>query len=355
MSVKLYERLLRPLLFRLPADRAHALSQRVLGQTAPWRLLGGCLPAAHARLATEFCGLRLRSPIGLAAGYDKDCELVPALGHLGFGFLTLGSIMAEPRPGNPLPRLARLPGHEALINAQGLPSKGRANAIANLRRLKRRPVPLLANVCDFTVPELVAATTALQPLVDALEIGLICPNTGDEGGLGLLDTFGQLVRALVAVRQVPLLVKLPPHDTPAERDLAREMVRLCVETGIDGVVVGGSQPVRTRLLASGRGGVSGRPILPRTRRQVADVAEWSAGRLPIKAGGGVFSGDDALLLLQAGASIVEIYTAFVYRGPTAAAAINRELAAALDRAGLASPAAARGVAPRQTVAQELHA
>jgi dihydroorotate dehydrogenase len=336
-----YTRLLRPLLFRLPADRAHDLARAALGWPAPWRRMGRGRPPPEPRLATEFAGVALRSPIGLAAGFDKDCECIPALGALGFAHLTLGSIMSEARPGNPKPRLARVVRHEAVTNALGLPSKGRAHALARLRRLPRRPVPLVANVCGFSPDELAEATVALQPYVDAVEIGLICPQTGDQGGLGTLATFARLVEALAAVRRVPVLVKLPPHRDPADHDLVRAMVRLCVDGGLDGLTVGGGRPVQDRRLAVGRGSLSGRPIQQDVLRIVRDVAEWSGGALPIKAGGGALRGADVLALLQAGATAVEVYTAFVYRGPWVALLLERELSAALERANVASVAALR--------------
>src|SRR5262249_58845704 len=192
----------------------HGFAHTALSYTAPWELLGRSLAEPDPRLAVDFCGLRLRTPVGLAAGFDKDCESVPALSRLGFGCVTVGSIMTEARPGNPLPRLSRLPRRQALLNSQGLPSKGRAAALARLRTLPERPVPLVANLCGFAVDELAEATRDVQPYVDAVEIGLICPQTGDQGGLGTLQTFAALVEALVAVRRGPLLIKLPPHHTP---------------------------------------------------------------------------------------------------------------------------------------------
>jgi dihydroorotate dehydrogenase (fumarate)/dihydroorotate dehydrogenase len=282
--------------------------------------------------------------VGLAAGFDKDGDCIAGLSRLGFGYLTLGSIMTEARPGNPRPRLARVVRRQAITNALGLPSKGRGYALARLRRLRARPVPLIANVCGFSPDELASATAALQPHVDLVEIGLICPQTGDKGGLGTLTVFAALVEALVAVRRVPVLVKLPPHRDPDTRDLVREMVRLCRDGGLDGLTVGGGRPVADRRLAVGRGSMSGRPIRDEIRRMVADVAEWSDGRLAIKAGGGALSGADVLALLCAGATAVEVYTAFVYRGPGVAAALNRELVAALNRAGLPAVAALRPMA-----------
>ena len=338
-----YRDLIRPLLFALSADRAHDLAHAALRRSLPWRLLGACLPPPDPRLATDLCGIPLRTPVGLAAGFDKDADSVPALSSLGFGYLTLGSIMTEPRPGNPRPRLARVVRRQAVTNALGLPSKGRAYALARLHRLRARPVPLIANVCGFSPEELATATAALQPHVDLVEIGLICPQTGDEGGLGTLATFAALVEALLAVRRVPILIKLPPHRDAATRDLVREMVRLCREGGLDGVTVGGGRPVADRRLAVGRGSISGRPIRGDTLCIVADVAEWSEGRLAIKAGGGAFTGDDVLALLRAGATAVELYSAFIYRGPGVAAALNRELLAAMDQAGVPSLAALRPI------------
>src|SRR5688500_16734102 len=118
-----YRDLIRPLLFALSADRAHDLAHAALRRSLPWRLLGACLPPPDPRLATDLCGIPLRTPVGLAAGFDKDADSVPALSSLGFGYLTLGSIMTESRPGNPRPRLARVVRRQAVTNALGLPSK----------------------------------------------------------------------------------------------------------------------------------------------------------------------------------------------------------------------------------------
>jgi dihydroorotate dehydrogenase len=149
-----------------------------------------------------------------------------------------------------------------------------------------------------------------------------------------LEMYADLVRRLVGQRRKPAFVKLPPHRDEAAAASVREMVRLAADTGIDGLSVSGSRPFVTPRLATGRGSLAGRPVLGDTLRILADVAGWADGRLPIRAGGGVYTGSDAFEMLAGGAAAVEVYSAFVYRGPTVAREINRELLARLDREGL---------------------
>jgi dihydroorotate dehydrogenase len=332
---------LRPALFRLPADRAHDLARFALQFPAPFRLLGRSARVRDPRLATDLAEIRLTSPIGLAPGFDKDGDLLPSLQHLGFGYVVIGSLTPEARAGNPRPRLVRYPDRLSVANSMGLPNHG---VDAAVRRLRARPVrhtTVLASVAGFSIESILASVAAIEPLVAAVEVGLICPNTSESERLRELELVGDLVAELGRRRRKPVFVKLPPHHTPEERARVLAMADLCMGAGIDGVSLNGGRHVAEPRLAAGRGSLAGRDTFSDALRIVGEVAKHTAGRLVIRASGGVFSGEDATRMLRAGATTVEVYTSFIYRGWGVAGLINRGLLEVLDRNGLASVAELR--------------
>ena len=335
--MSLYERVLRPLLFRLPADRAHDLAHLALRWPHPWWLLSRVAPPAEPRLATTLGGLTLSTPIGLAPGFDKNADRLDSLATLGFGYLCVGSITTLPRQGNPRPRLHRYPEQQSLANCMGMPNDGLDAAVRRLRR-PRRPgcPPVIASVAGFSAEELLHATAAIESVVDAVEIGLRCRHTPETSRMSELDVFTPLAEGLPAVTRKPIFVKLPPHHDAEERALALAMVDVCVRVGLAGVSVSGTREVEEPRLSQGRGGLAGRATHQDALRIVRDVAERAEGRLAIKAAGGVFTGRDGLAMLRAGAAAVEVYSAFIYRGWDAPRLIARELAQALDEEGIAS-------------------
>jgi dihydroorotate dehydrogenase len=212
MSV--YESLVRPALFCLPPDLTHAIGHLALRPALPWRMLAtaASLEVDDPVLKTTFAGIDLASPVGLAAGFDKDCELIGALSVLGFGFLTVGSIMPQPRPGHPYPRLVRYTETGSLADSMGLPSRGRDYCVARLAQLGRRRVPVFANIGGFSAEEIGASLFAVEPHVDAIEISLMCPNMPRAGerfdDVGLLRdilarTQNRRKRTIVRVPKIP--------------------------------------------------------------------------------------------------------------------------------------------------------
>jgi dihydroorotate dehydrogenase len=328
--------LLRRGLFRLSADRAHDLARLALGCPPLFRALGRSARVSHPALRVDLAGIPLASPVGLAPGFDKDGDLLPALGHLGFGYVAIGSLTPEARPGNPKPRLVRYPDRLSVANSMGLPNQGIEAAV---RRLAARPVPglpVIASVAGFAPASIVAGVAALEPHVAAVEVGLICPNTSESERLRELDLVGELVTDLVRRRRKPVFVKLPPYHAPDERARTLAMADLCVQAGIDGVCLNGGRPVVEPGLAVGRGSLAGRDTFADALRIVGEVADHAGGRLLIRASGGIFTGEDAASMLRAGATTVEVYSAFIYRGWGVAGLINRELLALCRRQGLAS-------------------
>jgi len=327
--VGLYESVVRPLLFRLDADAAHELARSALGAPLPWHAIASP-PRPVPVLATNLGGLQLANPIGLAPGFDKSGAMVPALVQLGFGYVTVGSITARPRTGNPKPRLHRYPARESLANCMGIPNPGVEEAARLLRRPRAPGCPVIAAVAGANTIEVLAAAAALEPYVDGIEVGLVCNHTPETFEMAELPTVAGLVAGLARQKTRPAFLKIPPHHTEAERRRSLAIVDLCVDAGLDGISVSGTRQIDEPALSLGRGGIAGRATTEDALRNLGDVADRAAGRLAIKAAGGVFTGEDAWRFLSAGATTVEIYSAFVYRGPRVAGRIVRELAGLLQ-------------------------
>jgi dihydroorotate dehydrogenase len=295
-------------------------------------------------------GLTLPSPVGLAPGFDKDCDVLASLMHLGFGYLAPGAIMEQPRPGNPAPRMGRIVDQQAVINCMGLPSKGREHAIANLRRLRRRRIPIFADVQATTPEQLVENVAAIQPHAEALEVGLECPNTHDTDPTREMATAIELVHRIAEVRQKPVFVKIPHNVRVHREERLRPLLDACLEARVEGIIATATQRIQTDKLSIGYGQLAGRPSFAPTLDLVRAVADYTGGRLSLIAGGGVMTGRDAYEMLAAGACAVEILSALVYRGWRAPALISRELLNVLDEEGVDSVQAladrASGVAAR---------
>jgi dihydroorotate dehydrogenase len=327
-----YRSVVRPILFQLPPDQAHAFAQLALRSSLPWRALAALagLAVDDPRLRTRFAGVELPSPVGLAAGFDKNCQLIAALSHLGFGFLTIGSIMPETRIGNPFPRLVRYADTESLADAMGVPSRGLAYCVAQLSGVKERCVPIFANVGGFSAQAIATSLLAVEPHVDGVEISLMCPNLLRAGerfdDIGLLKE----VLARIAARRKPAIVRIP-NDTARSDDRVAEMIELCVAAGVEGLKVGGGRPVAEPRLGVKQGTLHGRAIFDTALENVARASAFAHGRIDIKGNGGVSSAGDVIAMLRAGATCVDLYSAFVYAGWTVACDINRELAPALAR------------------------
>jgi len=329
---------LLPLLRRIDPERAHGIALRAL------RLgLGGQSRAPdNPALAITVLGLRFANPIGLAAGFDKGAVAAKALMRLGFGFVETGTVTPLPQPGNPQPRLFRLEPDRAVINRLGFNNAGLGAYLRQLALLSDRGVPLGANVginkegAD-PVRDYPALIAAVAPYADYAVINISSPNTP---GLRDLQTEANLRAILSAVAQVAnrpaILVKIAP-------DLARDglaaVVETCVAHGIQGLIVGNTTISRPNGLrsphASEAGGLSGAPLFALSTTVLAQACLLARGRLTLVGTGGVFSGEDVLTKIRAGASLVQLYTGFAYEGPAMIPRLKAELAVALKAAGFA--------------------
>lgn len=324
---------LRQLLFRLDPERAHTLSLAVIqmaGQFAPMRALLRAIFAASEKRVEAF-GLVFRNPLGLAAGYDKDGLAWRGLACLGFGHIEVGTVTPRPHPGNPRPRLFRLPEDQALINRMGFPGRGaefvqkQLNAsrppgfILGVNLGKNKDTPLDAAAEDY-----LTLMARFSSLADYLAINVSSPNTVGLRRLQARRALEGLLRALssqrerlssVGKRTTPLLVKLAPDLDEAELDDALEAI---INTGMDGVIATNTTVERHRLnspQAVQAGGLSGAPLTLRSTQMIRHIHNHTGGKLPIIGVGGVMCPSDARQKLDAGATLVQIFTGLVYAGP----------------------------------------
>ena len=209
-----YRLLIRPLLFRLPPETAQALADSVLKRHGLWRSISPMLRLRDPRLRTRLAGLTLQNPVGLAAGYDKDCQFLPSMAALGFGYVTAGTVTESPGAGNPRPRVLRDVSQQGLINALGFPSKGLDFAERKLQNTQDSgETPTVVSVSGTTVEEIARCHRRLEPLADAVELNISSPNTA---GLRVFQEARPLADLLGRVnekRQKPLFMKLPPTTT----------------------------------------------------------------------------------------------------------------------------------------------
>ena len=364
MLLLLYRHLVRPLLFLLDAETAHQVAMfflRIVHSARPLRLLlrrlGG---PSQPSLAVHALGRELASPLGMAAGFDKAGECYNALGALGFSFVEVGTVTALAQPGNPRPRLFRLPQDSALINRMGFNNPGAAAVARSLRSQppeslllgvnlgKSLATPLADAAADFAL-----SARLLAPVADYLVINVSSPNTP---GLRSLQAAQALRPLIVAVQQVlaelpaapPLLVKLAPELTDDELAAIAE---LALELGLSGLIVANTTTRRDALglrtpeaevARLGAGGLSGAPLRLRALEMIRRLYRLTGGKLTIIGVGGIADAEQAWEAVLAGASLIQLYTGFVYGGPAVIGEIQRGLAARLAASDFACLADAVG-------------
>ena len=335
------------LLRTLAPETAHRLAIRAL-KLAPLP----AVPADDPVLATTVAGLRLPNPVGLAAGFDKNGEVLRGLARLGFGFVECGSVTPRPQPGNPRPRLFRLSEDRAVINRMGFNNAG-LEAFAG--RLAGRPAATVvgANLgankdTEDKAADYVAGLRRLRGLADYVTVNVSSPNTPGlrdlQGRAAMDDLLGRLAEARSG-DPTPVFLKIAPDLTGAEIGL---IVEAALDHGVDALIVSNTTLDRPESLRSPHrneaGGLSGAPLKPKARAALRAAAEASAGRLPLIAVGGIDSGAEAYDRLRAGASAVQVYSALVFEGPGLVGRIKRDLAARLRAEGFSTAAEAVGPA-----------
>jgi dihydroorotate dehydrogenase len=345
-------RLLRALLFLFSAERAHHLglfALRLLGTfpTLCQALRRRAFSGPTVDLSVEAAGLRFEHPVALAAGLDKNAEAVDGLFACGFSAVEIGTITPRPQPGNPLPRLFRLPEHRALINRMGFNNHGMAEAAERLRRRTWRPAPVGVNLgknkdtpLERAVEDYVACVDALAPLGDYVVVNASSPNTPGLRQLqepqllrALLDTLKQRLSQVAPGK--PLFLKIAPDLSPEAVD---EVVDVALQCGISGLIATNTTVSRPfeHALAKEAGGLSGTPVRELSNAVIRRAWQRSRGTLPIIGVGGVFTARDVYEKLRAGASVVQVYTGFIYEGPGMVRRLLGELGPLLARDGFRS-------------------
>jgi dihydroorotate dehydrogenase len=346
-----YYRLAGPLIRLLPAEKAHGLAIAALKM--------GVVPPPcrfeHPSLETTLWGLSFPNPVGLAAGFDKNAEVADAMLAQGFGFVETGTVTPRPQPGNPQPRMFRLPEDGALINRMGFNNEGVEATAERLARRKRRGI-VGANIGKNKMTEDAAAdyeiaAARLAPLADYMVINVSSPNTPGLRALqdrrqleGLVArTRTALNGALPVEKRPPLLLKIAPDL--ADADLA-DIAAVAMAGALDGVIVSNTTIARPESLRSRRagesGGLSGAPLFEPSTRVLRQMYALTRGKVPLVGAGGIASGLDAYVKIRAGASLVQVYSALVYHGPGLVQVIKRDLVELLRRGGFASVADAVG-------------
>ena len=342
----MYKQFAKPLLFKLDAERAHHFIfdnvkrlGRVPGTAALLRTL---YDYRHPSLEREVFGLKFPNPVGLAAGLDKNALLTDELATMGFGFVEIGTVTPRPQPGNPAPRLFRLPQDEALLNRMGFNNDGATTVAERLGRRRNRQLIIGGNIGknkdtpnEQAGADYVAAFDALVEEVDYFVVNVSSPNTP---GLRELQDKEPLIRLLqqVQARNLaratprPLLLKIAPDLTDAQLDDILDIAR---ETQLSGLVATNTTIARPDTLRTaaatvasyGAGGLSGRPLRERATEVIRYLHRRSQGKMPIIGAGGIHSAQDALEKLAAGATLVQLYTGFIYEGPGLVKQINQAL------------------------------
>ena len=357
----LYRSLLRRLLFRLPPETAHELALQTLA-SAPRlsKLLAGSGANDIPFEKLERFGLNFSNPVGLAAGFDKDGIALPGLAGLGFGFIEAGTVTFHAQPGNERPRLFRLPKDQALINRAGFNNKGaaafaervateqqqRRNYVLGVSIGKSKVAPLEEAVQDY-----LQSFTLVHSIADYVAVNVSSPNTP---GLRDLQQANQLETLLTALqqrnkelskqnnlgRELPLLVKLSPDIAVADLEQIAEVAR---KTSVAGIIATNTTITRDGLRSSaeeiqacGAGGLSGLPLRVPSNRMISRLYKLTSGNIPLIGVGGIFNAQDAWEKICAGASLVQLYTGFIYQGPGIVAEINKGLQEIIKREGLRS-------------------
>ncbi len=352
---KLWEKLIRPSLFRLDAERAHELGIKAMELSLSSIFAPSVYESAVGEV--ERFGLKFANPLGIAAGFDKNGVIVNQLASLGFGFVEVGTVTYEPQPGNPKPRLFRLPEDKALINRLGFNNDGSAAVAERLKNLKRNCIVGVNIGKNKEVPNeeavenYAAVFGAVWPVADYITVNVSSPNTvglrelQKEQYLFELLSFlqqrnnvhaavsGWLGAEISSPQGKPLLVKLAPDLDDAELEM---IVDTCVRCQIDGIIATNTTISREGLRsvkALETGGLSGKPLAIRSNEVISRIFRQAGGKLAVIGVGGIFTPMDAFEKIAAGACLLQAYTGFVYCGPSFARDINAGLAAIMKDRG----------------------
>ncbi len=326
--MSIYKSVIRPIMFRLEPERAHELTLHGLKLAA--RFWPNPPPDDYI-LAIDALGMRFSNPFGLAAGFDKNADVYNAMFKLGFGFSEVGTVTPQAQIGNPVPRIFRLLDHEAVINRLGFNNGGQVRAVERLRETPKRGI-LGVNIganktATDRIADYVTGAARFKDVCDYLTINISSPNTP---GLRDLQAGAQLEELLERVMSLrlscPVLVKIAPDI--ADEDIA-DIVAIAQKHKVAGLIVSNTtidrEGVSSDPAASEQGGLSGRPLFRKSTDLLREIARQAGQDLVLIGVGGIASGDDAYEKILAGASLIQLYTAMIYQGPTVIKTMKRDL------------------------------
>lgn len=344
----MYKLLIRPVLFQLAAENAHQFTfvllkvlQRIPGMQA---LIKSLYSPAEPNLKKQLFGLEFQNPVGLAAGFDKNAEVFNTLGAYGFGFVEIGTLTPKSQPGNPKPRLFRLPKDQGLINRMGFNNNGVGDAVKRLKKKRLRGLIVGGNIGknkvtanEDALQDYLICLEELFPYVDYFVVNVSSPNTP---GLRELQDKEPLTKLLLAVQErnaqlggKPLLLKIAPDLSNSQLD---DIVAIAELTKLAGIVAtnttisrDGLSTARLEVDAIGAGGLSGKPLKERATEVIKYLRTKGGPELKIIGVGGIFTPEDALEKLQAGADLVQVYSGFIYEGPSMPSRINKFVSQAI--------------------------
>ena len=331
----MYKHLLKPILFRFNPETAHNLTFKGLSLLRHIPFARSIVRAIYKKeypsLEREVFGITFPNPVGLAGGLDKNGEYYNDMANFGFGFVEIGSLTPKPQDGNAKPRCFRVPGDKAIINRFGINNKGVKNAVEHLKKV-RPNVIVAANISKNTTSinedaakDYEKAFGLLYDFVDMFVVNISCPNVVGLTALQDISFLSDIVDRLLDLRRYydvyrPILLKVSPDLSTEQLD---DIIDYCLRSGIDGIVAGNTTRSRDGLTSIsaekieeiGNGGMSGAPVHKKNLELVRYIHKKSEGRLPIIGVGGIMSGEEAKAMMDAGASLVEIYSGFIYEGP----------------------------------------
>ena len=330
----MYKHILKPILFRFNPETAHNMIMSTLTVLRHVPFAGAIMRSIYKKetpsLEREVFGITFPNPVGLAGGLDKNGEHYNDMANFGFGFVEIGSLTPKPQDGNPKPRCFRVPADRAIINRFGINNKGVSNAVAHIKKDKPGII-IAANISKNTTSinedaakDYETSFALLYDFVDMFVVNVSCPNVVGLTALQDISFLSDIVDRLLDLRRYydnyrPILLKVSPDLSTEQLD---DIIDYCLRSGIDGIVAGNTTRSRDGLTISpekieeiGNGGMSGAPVHKKNLELVRYIHTKSEGRLPIIGVGGIMSGEEAQAMMDAGASLVEIYSGFIYEGP----------------------------------------
>lgn len=346
----MYKSILKPLFFLKKPEDAHHFTFDLIKFGFNLPIVGSVVKSFYdfedPKLEREVFGLKFKNPVGLAAGFDKDAKLIDEMAMLGFGFIEIGTLTPKPQEGNPLPRLFRLPQDESLINRMGFNNGG---VLETVERLKKRKSSVIvggnigknkATPNEKAVDDYLYCLEVLHQYVDYFVVNVSSPNTPNLRDLQEKEPLKQLLQAVKSANDLkphpkPILLKIAPDLTDGQLD---DIVEIVLETGIAGVIATNTTIDRSQLSTSkeeveamGTGGVSGKVLAKRSTEVIRYLHQKSNGAFPIVGVGGIFSAEDVIEKLEAGASLIQVYSGMIYEGPGLIKKIKKGLLAYFSR------------------------